>query len=68
MTEADNVCYDDEYSGCCRSSKIIQDLLEQVRQHATHEKRSFNKDVLWLLERALAAEEAQRPAARPPPP
>ena len=41
------------------------DVLEQVRKHATHEKRSFNKDVLWLLERALAAEEAQRSAARP---
>ena len=34
------------------------DLLEQVRQHARQEKRSFNKDVLWLLERALALEEA----------
>lgn len=34
------------------------DLLERVRQHAKHEKRSFNKDVLWLVERALEAEDA----------
>ena len=36
------------------------DLLEQVRHHAAQEKRSFNKDVLWLLERALEAEDATR--------
>lgn len=39
------------------------DVLERVRQHATQEKRSFNKDVLWLLERALEAEDATRRAA-----
>ena len=39
------------------------DLLEQVRQHAAQEKRSFNKDVLWLLERALEAEDATRRTA-----
>ncbi|HEY7122945.1 MAG TPA: Arc family DNA-binding protein [Ktedonobacterales bacterium] len=32
------------------------DLLEQVRTHADAERRSFNKDVLWLLERALREE------------
>ncbi len=42
------------------------DLLERVRQHAHHEKRSFNKDVLWLLERALEAEDAPRRATRHP--
>lgn len=39
------------------------DLLERVRQHAVNERRSFNKDVLWLLERALEAEDAVRRAA-----
>lgn len=39
------------------------DLLEQVRQHARDEKRSFNKDVLWLVERALEAEGASRRTA-----
>ena len=34
------------------------DLLERVRQHARNEKRSFNKDVLWLLERAMETEDA----------
>ena len=39
------------------------DLLEQLRQHAIREKRSFNKDVLWLLERALEVEGATGRAA-----
>lgn len=40
------------------------DLLERVRQHATQERRSLNKDVLWLLERALEAEDAARRTTR----
>jgi hypothetical protein len=32
------------------------ELLERVRAHANAERRSFNKDVLWLIERALAEE------------
>lgn len=39
------------------------DLLERVRQHARQEKRSFNQDVLWLLERALENEDATGRAA-----
>jgi hypothetical protein len=33
------------------------DLLERVRAHADKERRSFNKDVLWLIEHALREEE-----------
>jgi hypothetical protein len=40
------------------------DLLERVRQHAHLEKRSFNQDVLWLVEYALEAEHATRRTAR----
>ncbi|HEY7123629.1 MAG TPA: hypothetical protein VH540_06720 [Ktedonobacterales bacterium] len=32
------------------------DLLERVRAHADAERRSFNKDVLWLIEQALVEE------------
>ncbi|HEY7125126.1 MAG TPA: hypothetical protein VH540_14325 [Ktedonobacterales bacterium] len=45
------------------------DLLKRVRAHADAEWRSFNKDVLWLLERALREEEADatgRTARHPP--
>jgi hypothetical protein len=46
------------------------DLLERVRAHADTERRSFNKDVLWLLEQALREEEegATRRTTRHPPP
>jgi hypothetical protein len=47
------------------------DLLERVRAHAQAERRSFNKDVLWLLEQALReegeAENATGRTARHPP-
>ena len=32
------------------------ELLERVRAHADAQRRSFNKDVLWLVEQALAEE------------
>jgi hypothetical protein len=33
------------------------DLLEQVRESARMHKRSFNKQVLWLVEQALRQEQ-----------
>jgi hypothetical protein len=33
------------------------DLLEQVRESARRQKRSFNKQVLWLVEQALRHEQ-----------
>ena len=39
------------------------DLLERVRQHARQEKRSFNQDVLWLVEYALEVDGATGRAA-----
>ncbi len=37
-----------------------RDLLERIRTSARHNKRSFNKEVLWLVEQALEASERKR--------
>jgi hypothetical protein len=36
------------------------DLLERVRVSSRHNKRSFNKETLWLIEQALEKEEEQQ--------
>ncbi len=37
------------------------DLLARVRASARHHKRSFNKEVLWLVEQALEPARSDKP-------
>ncbi len=41
---------------------IPEDLLERLRQRAAEDRRSMNKEVLHLIERALSADEADHVA------
>jgi hypothetical protein len=39
------------------------DLLARVRKAAQRQKRSFNKEVLWLVEQALENAQKDKPAS-----